>query len=65
LSHFKAKGQTIRKVMGGWSISSVHDLFIFFPKIVGERGGEVVKNFFQDVKVFSGHKKRVKKVFPD
>jgi hypothetical protein len=51
--------------MGGWSISSVHALFIFFPKIVGERGGEVVKNFFQDVKVFSGHKKRVKKVFPD
>jgi hypothetical protein len=31
--------------------------FIFFPKIVGERG-EVVKIFFQDVKIFSGHKKR-------
>ena len=35
--------------------------FIFFQKIVGEGGG--VKKNFQDLRIFSGHKKGVKKNF--
>jgi hypothetical protein len=38
--------------------------FYFFSKNCWRAGGWVEK-FFQDIKMFSGHKKRVKKIFPD